>query len=377
MKKIVFVTGTRADFGKLKLLIQAVEKSNCLDAYVFATGMHMLPKCGVTVHEILNCEFSNIYLYNNQAFKLGMDITLANTIYGFSCFVRELEPDLIIIHGDRPEALAGAIVGSFNNFRVGHIEGGEISGTIDELIRHSITKLSHIHFVANEKAKDRLIQMGESRTSIFVTGSPETDMMFSDLPCLAEVKKRYAIDFNNYGILIYHPVVTESERLVNNLEELFSAVVESGLNYIVILPNDDTGADIIRKKFCGLEDNPNFRIFPSIRFEFFMTLLKDCDFIIGNSSTGVREAPVFGIPSINIGSRQKGRSTIDSIFNVVEDKESILKSIRHIIGLKFERNCEFGDGKSVNRFMNVLEESNIWTISLQKVFEERQWIQRQ
>lgn len=371
MKKIVFVTGTRADFGKLKLLIQAVEKSDCFDAYIFATGMHMLSKYGVTIHEILDCKFKHIYLYNNQAFKLGMDITLANTIYGFSCFVMELKPDLIIIHGDRSEALAGAIVGSFNNFRVGHLEGGEISGTIDELIRHSITKLSHIHFVANDKAKYILVQMGESANSIFVIGSPEVDVMSSDLPCLTKVKKRYEVDFDNYGILIYHPVTTEVEYLIRDLDEVLSAVVESGLNYIVVLPNNDTGADIIREKFCELKFNPNFRVFPSIRFEFFLSFLKNCDFIIGNSSTGVRESSVFGIPSINIGTRQKGRSGIDSIFNVDENKDDILKLIKHVIGLRFERCCEFGDGKSAGHFMDILGGNDIWTIPLQKVFEKR------
>ena len=374
MKKIVFITGTRADFGKLKPLIQAVEKSLCFEAYIFATGMHMLPYYGSTVHEILKCNFKNIYIYNNQAFQLGMDISLANTIYGFSCYVKELNPDLVIVHGDRSEALAGAIVSSFNNVRIGHIEGGEISGNIDGLIRHSITKLSHAHFVANKKAKERLLQMGESDCSIFVIGSPEVDFMLSDkLPCLELVEKSYGINFDNYAILIYHPVTFEKDKFVENTKEIVSAILESEMNYIVILPNNDSKSQIIEAEYNRLRESSKCKVFPSIRFECFMTLLKHSKFIIGNSSTGIREAPVFGVPSINIGSRQTGRSDHESIFNINEDKDKILEVIiltsEH--GIHFKSCSRFGDGKSVEHFIDILREGLIWSLPIQKVFEER------
>ncbi len=372
-KKIVFLTGTRADFGKIKPLIHKVDASACFEAHIFATGMHMLAKYGVTVHEILKCGFKNIYLYNNQAFKLGMDISLANTIYGFSCYANELRPDLIVVHGDRAEALAGSIVGSFNNVRVAHIEGGEVSGTIDGLIRHSITKLSHIHFVTNEAARDRLIQMGESADSVFVIGSSEIDLMLSDdLPSLEEAKSRYEIPFDGYGIFIYHPVTTEKGRLAENIKQVVDAVIESGLNYIVISPNNDTGAEVIVEEYRRFENMSNFKIFPSIRFEYFMTFFKYSKFIIGNSSAGVREAPVYGVPTINIGTRQNGRNSSDSIFDVRENKDDILSRIKCIdeVNLKFEPHSRFGDGKGVERFMNVLKNDAIWKLPLQKAFKD-------
>jgi len=372
-KKIVFLTGTRADFGKIKPLIRKVEASAHFEAYIFATGMHILPKYGVTAHEILKCGFENVYFYNNLAFRIGMDISLANTIYGFSCYLKELNPDLIIVHGDRAEALAGAIVGSFNNVRVGHIEGGEVSGTIDGLIRHSITKLSNIHFVTNEEAADRLTQMGESASSVFIIGSPDIDLMLSDeLPSLEETKSRYEIPFDEYGILIYHPVTTEVKQLAEKIGQVVDAIIESGLNYIVIEPNNDMGSEIIVEEYRRFEGLANIRVFPSIRFEYFLTLFKNTKFIIGNSSAGVCEASMYGVPTINIGTRQNGRNSSDSIFDVSENKDDILSLIKYIDegDLKFEPCSKFGDGKSVERFINVLEGDAIWNLPLQKTFED-------
>ncbi|MDD1422367.1 UDP-N-acetylglucosamine 2-epimerase, partial [Dolichospermum sp. ST_sed1] len=152
-KKIIFLSGTRADFGKLKSLIKIAESNDAFEVYIFATGMHMSAKYGSTVDEIYKAGFKNIFAYINSDNQ--MDRILARTIDGLSRYVGEINPDMIVVHGDRVEALAGAIVGSLNNILVAHIEGGEVSGTIDELLRHSITKLSHIHFVSNEEAKKR------------------------------------------------------------------------------------------------------------------------------------------------------------------------------------------------------------------------------
>ena len=151
MKKIVFLTATRAEFGKMKTLMQAVEKHKDFECYVFVTGMHMLKKYGSTYDEIKKARFKNIYMKKNQS-ETSNDMlkTLSKTINIFDDYVKRVKPDLIVVHGDRLEALAGAIVGAFSNIKVAHIEGGEVSGTIDESIRHAITKFSHIHFVSND-----------------------------------------------------------------------------------------------------------------------------------------------------------------------------------------------------------------------------------
>jgi len=258
----------------------------------------MLEKYGSTAHEILK-DFSNVYMYNNQAFGTRMDVVLGNTVHGFSHYISEVKPDLIMVHGDRVEALAGAIVGSFNNILVAHIEGGELSGTIDELIRHSITKLSHLHFAANMEAQKRLIQMGERSDSVYVTGSPDIDVMFSkDLPSLREVRRDYKVDFKKYAVLIYHPVTTELDKISRNVKAVVDAAMQSGINYIVIYPNNDPGSEIIFKEYERFKGDKRFLVFPSIRFERFLVLLRNCEFIIGNSSVGIREAPLYGVPPL-------------------------------------------------------------------------------
>jgi UDP-N-acetylglucosamine 2-epimerase (hydrolysing) len=184
-KKILFLTGTRADFGKLKSLMHKVEDAEQFDAHLFVTGMHMIATYGMTANEVEKSGFQSIYKYINQNKHDSMDVILSKTIMGLSDYVKEVQPDMIVVHGDRVEAMAGAIVGALNNILVSHIEGGEVSGTIDELIRHSVSKMSHLHFVSNEKAKQRLLQLGEREKSVYIIGSPDLDIMTSsNLPKL-------------------------------------------------------------------------------------------------------------------------------------------------------------------------------------------------
>ena len=161
MKKIIFLTGTRADFGKLKPLIDKIDNSQNFECHVFVTGMHMLSRYGSTYREVEKQKYKNAFFFKNQGYETSPEKILVNTINGFTSFVKKIEPDLIVVLGDRIEQFSGAIVGALNHILVAHIEGGEISGSIDESLRHSITKLSHIHFVSNKQAKKRLSQLGE------------------------------------------------------------------------------------------------------------------------------------------------------------------------------------------------------------------------
>jgi UDP-N-acetylglucosamine 2-epimerase (hydrolysing) len=372
MKKILFLTGTRADYGKLKSLMKQVEKSPIFELHIFVTGMHMLSKYGSTWKELEKDGFKNIYTFINQKENSYMDIALSNTILGLSNYVDELKPDMIIIHGDRLEALAGAIVGSFNNITVAHIEGGEVSGTIDESIRHSITKLSHLHLVSNEEAKKRIIQLGEPEETIFIIGSPDIDIMVSDhLPTIDKVKKQYDITFENYGIILYHPVTTEVDKLPDHIKNFVDIVIKTKKKYIVIYPNNDNGSNIIISEYKRFQGNNNFKVFPSMRFEYFLTLLKHCDFLIGNSSAGIRETGVYGIPSIDIGNRQKGRYDPTKITNIIHANNNggteLLNAIERIEELKVI-NQTFGDGKSDEKFIKILEDDKIWEIDVQKNF---------
>jgi UDP-N-acetylglucosamine 2-epimerase (hydrolysing) len=371
-RKMLFLTGTRADYGKIKSLMKKVEKSQKWELHIFVTGMHMLRKHGLTWKEVEKDGFQNIYKFVNQQENSRMDVALGNTILGFSEYVQQLKPDLIVVYADRLEALAGAIVGAFHNIKVAHIEGGEVSGSIDESIRHAITKFSHIHFVSNEEAKKRVQQLGESEDSIYVIGSPDVDIMLSDeLPSIDTVKNKYKINFNEYAILIYHPVTTEIEMLQNHITAVVDAILESNYDYVVIYPNNDEGSSMILKEYQRLENRPKIKMFPSIRFEDFLTLLKESRFIIGNSSAGIREASVYGIPAIDIGTRQKNRynsNILKNIFHVNEKKEEILHAIQLAQKNKFEPTSYFGDGKSDERFLEIMEKELIDQIRIQKYF---------
>lgn len=372
MKKIVFLTGTRADYGKLKSLMKKVEKQSSLECHIFITGMHMLEKYGNTYREIEKDGFRNLFKSINQNENNTMDEILSKTIQSFSDYVKILKPDMIVVHGDRLEALAGAIVGAFNNIRIAHIEGGEVSGTIDESIRHAISKFAHIHFVANEEAKKRLIQLGEKSTSIFIIGSPDLDIMNSEkLPSLEKAKQRYDIDFEDYGILIYHPVTTEVENVREKISEVVDAIIESQKNYIAIYPNNDLGSSVIIQEYSRFDNCSNIKIFPSIRFEYFLTLLKSSSFMIGNSSSGIREAGVYGIPAIDIGNRQAGRYSIEILKNiqhVEEHKKKIISCIQNISNYRVEIKHEFGKGNSDDEFIKIINNKKIWEFPLQKVF---------
>ena len=373
-RKVVFLTGTRADFGKLKPLIDEIEQSTNFDCYIFVTGMHTLKKYGNTSHEVIKCNYKNIEIFDNQKNSKKQEIILANTISGFSDYVEKLCPDMVIVHGDRVEALGGAIVGSLNNILVSHIEGGEISGTIDELIRHAVSKLSHIHFVANSDAKERLSQMGETKNTIFLIGSPEIDVMLnSNLPSLDETKLRYEIPFTKYSVFIFHPVVTELDSIKKQIKEVVDSLVESNQNYIVIYPNNDPGSEIIIDEINKVKTNEKFKIFPSIRFQNFLTLLKHASFVIGNSSVIIRESEVYGTPAINIGTRQKNRSKNDEILNVNPLKNEILNAIKKSHSLKLDPKSFFSDvTNSAEHFFEILNDSLIWETSIQKQFVDNE-----
>lgn len=371
-KKILFLTGTRADFGKIKSLIQILETDPNFEPFVFVTGMHLQKEYGYTLIEVERCGFSNIHTFENHTHETTMDLTLAKTIEGLSSYVKACEPDMIVIHGDRVEALAGAIVGSLNNILVAHIEGGEVSGTIDELIRHSTSKMSHIHFVSNDLAKKRLVQMGELKESVFVIGSPDVDIMFSEnLPSIAEVKRYYEIDFEHFGVAMFHPVTTEVEHMKEYAQNFVDALLKDNHNYIVVFPNNDLGSKIILEAYKRLENNPRFRIFPSLRFEYFLVLLKKAQFIIGNSSAGIREAPYYGLPIINIGTRQQNRALHADIINTNYEESEITAALKIIDQHEVKRaTSDFGKGNSAKLFLKSLLNESIWQLNHQKQFRD-------
>lgn len=370
-KKILFITGTRADYGKMKSLMQRLGQNPAVEVYIFVCGMHLSETFGSTYHEVLNDNYQNVYVAYGLNQTQNTSANLGNTICCLAGYVENIKPDMIIVHGDRMDAMAGALVGALHNIIVGHIEGGELSGTIDESIRHAISKFAHIHFVCTEEAKKRLIQLGEEEQRIHVIGSPDIDIMLSDkLPPLEKALARYEIDFDRYGILMYHPVTTEYEIIGQKIKTVVDAAIESGKNFIVVYPNNDLGSEVILNEYKRFRGNPRFRVFPSLRFEHFLTLLKNADFIVGNSSAGIRESGVYGIPAIDIGTRQNGRYSmvlIKNLQHVDEDTEQILHALNCTEDYRWT-SSSFGDGNSTERFNAIISAPEFWDTKIQKHF---------
>jgi len=372
-KKIMFLTGTRADFGHQKPLIDKCIEVGC-DVSLFITGMHLDVKYGETIREIDSYGYDQYYAYRNHKDEYGfryesMDMMLSETICGFSQYVKQIEPDLIVIYADRFEALAGAIVGALNNILTLHVQAGDVSGTIDDSMRHAISKLCHAHFTANQDAKNRLINMGEVEENIEVIGTPGLDVLFSDsLPLLEDSKKKYDINFDDYAILIFHPVTTEVENLSEQVDTVIDSIIESGRNYIVICPNNDLGSDKIFNGYDRFKGNDNIKIFTSIDHYDFLILLKNAEFIIGNSSCGIIEAPFYGVHTINIGSRQHGRTSSERIMNCECDKNEILEYIKYTDNFDVEPDNYWGDSHTADKFIEVLGKNSFWRMGKQKVF---------
>lgn len=372
-KRIVFVTSTRADFGKLKPLMQALKKNIEFELHIFITGMHMLKKYGSTWQDIVNSDLGKVHMYVNQHQGESASSILSKTIVGLTDYVLEEKPDLIVVHGDRIEALATASVAMLNRILLAHVEGGEISGTVDEVIRHTVSKMSNRHFTSNSDSRNRLIQLGENPDYIYAIGSPEVDIMDSNqLPTLEDSKKWYEIEFQDYSLLIYHPVHNEIRELGENSKAIADFVMKSKDNFIVIAPNNDEGSSLIESEFSRFQGNSRIRMLPSMRFEYYLTFLKNARCILGNSSSGIREAPFYGVPSVNIGSRQRNRGSASTIFNCEPTVESIFRAYSAAIVCRREKSFTFGEGHSAISFARILSENFFWNGTTEKQFIDNQ-----
>lgn len=370
-KRLLFVTGTRADYGKLEPLAKAAQNAHFQISF-FITGMHMMKRYGETQQEVKRFAGAEFFEFVNQREGDSLDFILSKTILGFSDFVHEHRPDLVIIHGDRVEALAASIVCAMRYIFSAHVEGGEVSGTIDESIRHCNTKLCATHFVSSDSAKARVLALGESPDRIFNIGSPELDTHARPSGVsLEEVKTRYDIPFEEYGIAVFHPVTSERDSIGAQAASLFSVLKASGKNFVVIAPNNDPGTEDIFE-VLNLLPRAQFRIIPSMRFHYFSELMKNSAVVVGNSSVGVREAPFLGLPSLDVGTRQQSRAEAKSItICSAFEQEKIKKFLYLMWGKRQGCDTSFGHGKAANLFVQTLQNDEYWGKSLQKGFTKQ------
>ena len=369
-RHLLFLTGTRADFGKLEPLAAAARDAGHRVTF-FVTGMHMMDRYGLTRNEVRRMPGVAVEEFVNQSEGDPQDLILARTVTGFSAYLTATRPDLIVLHGDRIEALAGALVAATNYVRSAHVEGGEVSGTIDEVFRHCNTKLCTHHFVSSDVAARRVMALGEPAETIHTIGSPELD--FHARPSgvtLDEVRARYDIAFADYGIVVFHPVTSEQDSIGAQAAGLFGALAVRGRNFVVIAPNNDPGS---REIFAVLDRLPGerFRVLPSMRFAHFSELMKNAACMVGNSSAGVREAPFLGLPSLDVGTRQTNRAEAPSVVTCeAGDADAIGAFLTRHWGRPAEVHHGFGQGSAAGRFVAVLGRDDFWNLSLQKAFRD-------
>jgi len=275
------------------------------------------------------------------------------------------------VHGDRVEAMACALVCATNYIKCAHIEGGEVSGTIDEVFRHCNSKLAYCHFVSSEAAGKRVRALGEAGEAVHVIGSPELD--FHAKPSgftIKEVRTHYQIDQPDFGICILHPVTSEINIMGQQAFDLFEALKSSGKYFVVIRPNNDPGSAEIITVIDALPTT-HFKVIPSMSFGRFSELLKNAACIVGNSSAGVREAPFLGVSSLDVGSRQADRAFGASITKVdAGDTDEIAQFLQQNWRSRHPRQTAFGTGNATQKFIDILKSNAFWRRSMQKYFND-------
>lgn len=331
MRKIAILTGTRAEYGILTSLIKAIQKHPDLIYELIVTGMHISPQFGTTINEIKKDKAKigaevDMHLGGNTGKEMAQSV--GHGIIGIADALEKIKPDILVVLGDRGEPLAGAIAASHMNIPIAHLHGGEVTGTIDESIRHAITRFSHIHLPATKKSVERLIKMGEDKKNIYLVGAPGLDpILHESLMTKDELYEYLNFDKTKPFILaVQHPVTTEFKDTVQNTKETVNAITKLNMQTIFIGSNSDAGTVTMTNLIEKLKQNKLVRYYISIPHKIYLSAMKFCSFMISNSSSGIIEAPSFGIPVINLGTRQQGRERAKNIIDIDYNIKQILRA---------------------------------------------------
>ena len=372
-RKICVVTGTRAEYGLLHWLMDGINKSTKLDLQIVATGMHLSPEFGLTYQEIENDGFKidkKIEMLLSADTPSSISKSTGLGLIGFADAFYELNPDIVIVLGDRYEVLAASLAAMFENIPIAHIHGGETTaGAFDEAIRHSITKMSWWHFVAADEYEKRVIQLGESPGRVFNVGGLGVDAIKkTNLLSKDELMIKTGIKFGKKNLLItYHPVTLENKTSQQDFKSLLDVLSEIKDIYLIFtMPNADSDGRIIKKMINDFVFNQSERSisFTSMGSLNYLSTLQYIDGVVGNSSSGLAEAPTFKIGTINIGDRQKGRLKAESIIDCEPTKKSIKLAIDKLYGHKFQKDIHsvqnpYGDGDAIEKIMSILSNKPI------------------
>lgn len=360
-RKVCYVTGTRADFGLMRSTLTALHDSQALALSMVVTGMHLSDKYGNTVNDIKAAGLpvdAVVDVDFGSATGATMARNLGSMVTGFVDAFLDIQPDLVLVLGDRGEMLAAALSALHLNIPVAHIHGGERSGTIDESIRHAISKLSHFHFVSTGGSRDRLVRMGEQAANVYLTGAPGLDGIEAlALHSREKLLKDAALDPSRpVALMVYHPVVQEMESAGTGAAGIIDTLLARKIQLVALKPNSDAGSDQIRAALEARAGHADVRVVTHFPRDLFVSWMAAADLMIGNSSAGIIEAASFGTPVINIGSRQNLRERNANVTDVAVDPAAIDKAVEQALAHgRYDRHNIYGDGRSVERIVRLLE----------------------
>ncbi len=378
MRNILYISGTRADYGLMRRTLVAIDNHPELSLTIVATGMHLMESRGFTLHEIQQDGFNIIQLdaVFEEDTRSSMAAFIGKCIQGLISICKEQPPDIMLVLGDRGEMLAGATVGAYIGIPVGHIHGGEVTSTIDEAVRHAITKLAHFHLPATEDSARRILRLGESPQRILAVGAPGLDGIDEGLLSEEEVYLQLGLSRGKkLALVVQHPVSEEIDHSYDQMIATLEAIINSGLQAVVIYPNADAGGKRMIQAIHAYKSDTSIHCYPSVNRKMFLSLMDHADVMIGNSSAGLIEAPSFRLPVINIGTRQLGRLRGENVIDVKANKEEILQGIHHALYdkgfiFKLQKSINpYGDGKTAHRIVDYLVELEINSSLLQKHIE--------
>ena len=380
-KKILIITGSRAEYGLLKNLILKIKNDKRLESKLIVTGSHLSKEYGNTYKEILKDKiniFDKIRIDLNKNFEISISRCVGKAIIDFSTIFEKYKPNIIIVLGDRYEIFASVIAATFQKILVAHISGGDTTlGALDESMRHSISKMSYLHFVSSNQSKKRVIQLGEHPSRVFNVGHLGTERIFqTQFQSKEKIEKNFKFKFLKKNILItYHPVTLENNSSKKDFLEILKSIEDlKDTRFIFTYPNSDANGKIIIDMIENfIKNNQNNAIaFKSLGTEKYYQLLNHVDCVLGNSSSGILEVPSFKIPTINIGDRQKGRLLASSIINCPPDRKKIKKNIKKIYSSSFNKILKnlynpYKFKQSSNKIYKIIKNYNL-PINLKKKF---------
>ena len=369
MTKICVFTGTRAEYGLLSPLLFALKQSPLFDLQLLVSGMHLSPEFGLTYLQIEKDGFAineKVEMLLSSDSEIGITKSTGLGIIGFADAISRLKPDLFVVLGDRFETFGATTAAYFAKIPIIHLHGGEVTeGATDEGLRHAITKMAYWHFTSTEKYRKRVIQLGEHPDRVFDVGAIGIDNIKNIIPCSKEwLKNDLNFSFDTpFFLITYHPVTLENNSAEEQFDELLKALAFfPNLNFVFTMPNADANGRIIIKLIDDFVKNNAEKsvAFMSLGQKRYLSLMRYCSAVVGNSSSGIIEAPSLGVPTINIGDRQKGRISAESVIDTLPNCASIVENLSEAISENFTNKCKnivnpYGNGNTTIQIMEILQ----------------------